>query len=627
MSKGDRYLSAYILFITCAICFLLYVICFTSFYTYLLHSYNNHGNKVTSSLSSDEDQQHLHESYFMTNGIPVVSLPDGQVMGKVIQGYDKKRVYTFLGIPYASPPVGGLRFRRTVPVAPWNGVKKTTEYPPNCLQVFPDFISDVMRPVNLSKSSEDCLYLNIWTPTLNPSSKKAVLFWIHGGAFQFGSGSNIETDGRILSSFGDVIVVTHNYRLNAFGFLNLGTDEVAGNMGMYDQVMAIKWVKNNIMFFGGDPDQITLWGESSGAVSVSAHIVSPVTQDLFRRAILESGALFMQEVVFNQYEDLANKLLDKIGCTTMNKSDTSSNTREKKMIETEEDDDEGNEEENDEDDEVVETDTESSTPVSKSFAGSDKEDKRRMDCLMSTPGTDILKAVKIMNEVNPMSFVISPGEFFLDSSSPKNIRNELKNFLPSQGKDLLMGFNSDEGSLILNSMLADDFDRYSSPSISTVDKARELLIDLFSSRFHVPKQIVRTALPTYLPDEIDDNNSSRTKSTLLAKGIYDFIGHNVFVCPVITFADEILKTQSMEGRSSNNKNFNIFMYEFSGKTSYTKKLDPWMGSGGLHYEEVPLVFGLPFMKTSSSHSSSFKSKDSRLSLKFMQSWINFAKTG
>ena len=626
MSKGNRYLSAYILFITCAICFLLYVICFTSFYTYLLHSHANHGNKVTSSLSSDEDQQHLHESYFMTNGIPVVSLPDGQVMGKVIQGYDKKRVYTFLGIPYASPPVGGLRFRRTVPVAPWNGVKKTTEYPPNCLQVFPDFISDVMRPVNLSKSSEDCLYLNIWTPTLNPSSKKAVLFWIHGGAFQFGSGSNIETDGRILSSFGDVIVVTHNYRLNAFGFLNLGTDEVAGNMGMYDQVMAIKWVKNNIMFFGGDPDQITLWGESSGAVSVSAHIVSPVTQDLFRRAILESGALFMQEVVFNQYEDLANKLLDKIGCTTMNKSDTGSNAREKKMIETEEDDDEEGEEEN-EDDEVVETDTESSTPVSKSFAGSDKEDKRRMDCLMSTPGTDILKAVKIINQMNPMSFVISPGEFFLDSSSPKNIRNELKNFLPSQGKDLLMGFNSDEGSLILNSMLADDFDRYSSPSISTVDKARELLIDLFSSRFHVPKQIVRTALPTYLPDEIDDNNSSRTKSTLLAKGIYDFIGHNVFVCPVITFADEILKTQSMEGRNSNNKNFNIFMYEFSGKTSYTKKLDPWMGSGGLHYEEVPLVFGLPFMKTSSSHSSSFKSKDSRLSLKFMQSWINFAKTG
>lgn len=627
MSHTNRALSAYILFITCAICFLLYVICFTSFYTYLLRS-SGHDKRTSSSHQHHHEHHPLHDANFMANSLPVVSTPDGQLMGRLVSGYDKNKVFAFLGVPFASPPIGDLRFKRTVPVPPWNGVKRATDFPPNCLQVFPDFIRDVMKPVNLSKMSEDCLYLNVWTPTLNPTAKKAVLVWIHGGAFQFGSASNFETDGKVVSSLGDVVVVGFNYRLNAFGFLNLENDAVPGNMGMYDQAMALKWVKNNIQYFGGDPDSITLWGESSGAVSVSVHMISPVTQNLFKRAILESGSLFMQEVVFNQYEDLANKLLQMIGCNDSKKKNdniNSNNTREKKDVETEDEDDEGGE-----DDDVdigSDTETESVTPSSREEAPS-KADKKKIECLMSTPGNEILKAVKTINEMNPMSFVISPGEFFLDSSSPKSIRGDLKSFLPSQGKDLLMGFNSDEGSLILNAMLPRDFSRYSTPNpIESVEKARDLLSDLFSSRFHVPKQIVRTALPTYLPENLDNNIGNKSLHIkVIAKGIYDFIGHNVFVCPLITFADEVLKINPLKDSSNNS----IFMYEFSGKTSYTNKLHPWLGSGGVHYEEVPLVFGLPFMKTSSSgysSSSSFTSKECKLSLRLMNAWINFAKTG
>jgi carboxylesterase type B len=572
----------------------------------------------------------------VTNSLPVVSIPDGQLMGKVVSGYDKKSVFAFLGVPFASPPLNQLRFKRTVPVEPWNRVRRATDFPPNCLQVFPDFIKDVMKPVNLTNNSEDCLYLNVWTPTLNPAAKKPVMFWIHGGAFQFGSSSNYETDGRIISSFGDVVVVAANYRLNAFGFLNLENDAVPGNMGMYDQAMALKWVKNNIRYFGGDPDSITLWGESSGAVSVSAHLISPVTQDLFNRVILESGSLFMQEVVFNQYEDLANKLLQMIGCNDNKKkneninNDSSSNIREKKEVETEDEDDEGSE------DDFIETITDNKESVTP-YIPTKEDDNSRIDCLMKTSSDEILKAVKSINEINPMSFVISPREFFLDSSSPKSIRSDLRNFLPPEGKDLLMGFNSDEGSLILNSILPNDFDRYSSPKqIESVENAQQVLVDLFSSRFHVPKQIVRTALPSYLPESIDNSLGNKSQHMrLISKGIYDFIGHNVFVCPLITFADEILKINSNNLKDSSNKkrtNFNIFMYEFSGKTSYTRKLDPWLGSGGVHYEEVPLVFGLPFMKTSSnsspsSSSPSFSSKESKLSLRLMKAWINFVKTG
>lgn len=164
---------------------------------------------------------------------------------------------------------------------PWNGVRSAKEFGSICYQY------DVFTKTP-PRGSEDCLYLNVYTPDLKPSKPLPVMFWIHGGAYLSGSG-NDEMFGPEFLVRQDVILVTINYRLEVLGFLCLDTEEVPGNAGMKDQVAALKWVNNNIASFGGDPKNITIFGESVGAASVSYHLVSPMTKGLFKRAICHSG--------------------------------------------------------------------------------------------------------------------------------------------------------------------------------------------------------------------------------------------------------------------------------------------------------------------------------------------------
>lgn len=588
--------------VTCLICFLLYILTFYSSYNFLFNWYaGQNSNESVSYLS--EDGRLLVEDHF-----PIVKTSDGLVEGYyLINELDKskylnaKKVAIFSGIPFASPPVGKLRFKKPIPVTPWKGIKQTQSWPPTCIQHFPSFISDVMKPRNITFMSEDCLYLNVWTSNLNSSKLnekssqlKPVVVWIHGGAFQFGSSSNYETDGSILASLGDVILVSPNYRLNAFGFLNLDTNEYSGNMGLYDQYFALKWVKDNIKNFGGDPQKITLWGESSGAVSVTAHLVSPFSRRLFNRMILQSGSLFLQEVVYAQYEQVAETFLKLINCK--NESSISSiNLDDDNM-----DEDLFDEKEDTEDEELPKF-----SPAS-------------IECLLKASTESILKAVIKMNEENPMTFFISPNENFLDFSSAKNIRENLVDFISEEGKEILLGFNSDEGSLILNSMLPEKFPKYSSPKISTsIQEARDLLQNLFVNRFRVPKAFITTALPSYLPErnfEIPERRKS--SDTNITKGIADFIGDNVFVCPVITFAESCSKLNA-NGDPILTK---VFMYEFNRKTSYTSKLSPWLGA--VHYSEVPLTFGYPLRENSG-----FSESEKEFGQNLMNSWVRFIHTG
>lgn len=153
----------------------------------------------------------------------------------------------------------------------------------------PDFTSGQM--------SEDCLYLNIWTPSVNPSAKLPVMFFIHGGGFTVGSGNQILVSSLSLSNvysgeilaLRDVVVVNFNYRLGVWGWLYCNTSDCPGNVGYWDQVMALNWTRSHIQHFGGDPDLITLFGESAGSIAISNHIVSNVTRNLFKRAIMQSG--------------------------------------------------------------------------------------------------------------------------------------------------------------------------------------------------------------------------------------------------------------------------------------------------------------------------------------------------
>jgi para-nitrobenzyl esterase len=212
----------------------------------------------------------------------VVSIRQGKVRGSESEG-----VVSFKGIPYAAPPFGPNRFQPPRTVAPWDGVRESLSYGPTVLK--PPYFSpfDVLLP-EPAIPGEDCLNLNIWTPaSASEQSKLPVLVWIHGGAFANGSGAVPTYDGTRFARDG-IVCVTINYRLGIDGFLALGDGIV--NLGLLDQVAALQWVQENIAAFGGDPDNVTIAGESAGGMSVGTLLSMPRAEGLFRRAIAQSGA-------------------------------------------------------------------------------------------------------------------------------------------------------------------------------------------------------------------------------------------------------------------------------------------------------------------------------------------------
>ena len=219
-----------------------------------------------------------------------ISVENGHL---AVPGADFHGVRAFRGIPFAAPPVGEKRWRPPEAPVPWTGVRPVDAFGANAMQakVYGD-----LDPFN-EGVSEDCLFLNVWTPATSAAERLPVLFWIHGGGFVAGHGAEPRYDGGRLASRG-IVVVTSNHRLGAFGFLahpELTAESpkrASGNYGLLDQVAAIAWVKRNIAAFGGDPNCVTIAGESAGSISVSALMASPLTAGLFQRAIGESGALF-----------------------------------------------------------------------------------------------------------------------------------------------------------------------------------------------------------------------------------------------------------------------------------------------------------------------------------------------
>ena len=222
-----------------------------------------------------------------------------EIEGGKVQGVESsvKGVYIYKGIPFAAPPVGDLRWKEPQPVVPWEGVKVADTFGPGAMQAKHDSSNPWTSEFYWEdpEFSEDCLYLNVWTPAPGKAGKKLpVAIWIHGGAYTGGWGYEPEFDGKVWAEKG-VVLVTVNYRLGIFGFLNhpFLTEEspnhVSGNYGILDQVAALKWVHTNIAAFGGDPDNITILGQSAGAGSVKTLVSSPLTGDLIKKAIIQSG--------------------------------------------------------------------------------------------------------------------------------------------------------------------------------------------------------------------------------------------------------------------------------------------------------------------------------------------------
>ena len=236
---------------------------------------------------------------------PVVVTAGGAVRGKAVAAGDE-----FLGIPYAAPPVGALRWQPPRPAAPWHGIRAATGYAPHCAQPSSTF--------GLASTSEDCLYLNVFTPAGNKAQNLPVMVWVHGGSLRTGESDDYNPAALVRHG---VVVVTINYRLGALGFLADAAlasrrGGPSGNYGLMDQQAALRWVQRNIRGFGGDPGDVTVFGESAGGLSTLAQLASPGARGLFQRAIVESGTYQLTQQPLAAAEAAGQAFAAKAGCAS-----------------------------------------------------------------------------------------------------------------------------------------------------------------------------------------------------------------------------------------------------------------------------------------------------------------------
>ncbi|KAL7039248.1 hypothetical protein ACKWTF_009844 [Chironomus riparius] len=232
----------------------------------------------------------------------VIEIDDGKLEGTVLKTRKGLDVYAFMNIPFAEPPIGRLRFHSPIPNRKWNGILNAKQFGPACMQNNdgPD-----------ESVSENCLQLNVFTKELNSINLKPTIVYIHGGGYVAGSAVGY-LPSYLLDR--DIVLVTINYRLGPFGFLATGTKDAYGNMGLKDQVLALKWVQKNIAHFGGNPDQVTISGLSAGSFSVTAQMGSVMSQGLFHRAIGMSGAITWQTGLDRDNMNLVKQVAKRLSC-------------------------------------------------------------------------------------------------------------------------------------------------------------------------------------------------------------------------------------------------------------------------------------------------------------------------
>jgi para-nitrobenzyl esterase len=252
----------------------------------------------------------------MVFGAESVSVDSGSISGTLEDG-----VHVFKGVPFAAPPVGDLRWKAPQAVTKWEGVRECTEYGKSCPQD-PYPAGSMFAQRAPEPQSEDCLYLNVWTTSLDAQAKQPVMVWIHGGGLTRGSGANTVYDGSNLARKG-VVLVTINYRLGPFGYLahpeltKESDKKSSGNYGVLDQIAALQWVERNIERFGGDKHRVTIFGESAGSWSVNVLVASPLAKGLFHRAIGQSGGSFGPGMALASAEEAGIELMQAAGAESL----------------------------------------------------------------------------------------------------------------------------------------------------------------------------------------------------------------------------------------------------------------------------------------------------------------------
>ena len=447
----------------------------------------------------------------------------GNIMGR--------DVAAFLGVPFASPPIGKLRFKKTTPAKSWSQPYLAHSFKPHCVQEF-NVDVQLTRTLTTHNMSEDCLYLNIWSPDLEETSEgkvtanqlKPIMIWVPGSGFKSGTSNFDETDGRALASLGNVVVVTINYRVGSLGFLDLSVEESPGNQGLYDILTAITFVKNNAQNFGGNANSITLFGSYSGAISIGILITSPMTRGLVTRAILQSGSPLFQEYFADKNIKTSEVFLRDVGCSNC------------------------------------------------------FDLKQKFTCLRSKSTIEILNVQSPLLKHDAHIF----GPTICESLIPIAVADAITN--PSRGfnvKQLLMGSNRDELSL----SLVLDYPDLFTPSqikvnITTLRDLRNLVIKLFSSKGPT-KSLSDKASIQYLAEYFFTGGAQTDLTENLIQKMYRVFGDAAVTCPVNILAEEFIKS---------NKANKLFLYEFNHRASNL----PWGQWMGVPLSsEIAFIFGHP----------------------------------
>ncbi|KAI1290770.1 Acetylcholinesterase [Halotydeus destructor] len=486
-----------------------------------------------------------------------------------------KPVNAFLGVPFAEPPVGELRFRKPSPVKSWSPlVLPANRVRPHCIQHFDPEIVRARHPSTF-EMSEDCLYLNIWSPggaTMTADRKLPIMVWIFGGGYAGGSPNLDETDGRAMAALGDVIVVTVNYRVGALGFLDLGSEEIPGNQGLYDNILAIKFIKDTAHTFGGDADQVTLFGQSAGAITIGLLMTNPVSSGLFQRAILQSGSPVMLNFYFSRTEETATNFIASIGCNMEQNGtrDVDSNFL--------------------------------------SEASDTETAQRRLDCLLSKSASEVIAA---QGPLLKKSFPFTPSPVDLDLlpvMPSEAIKMEPGDDLYNQTfqgvHQVLLGTNEDEASVILHMEMPQVFTHdHINLNISNIGELKDLLISNFSQQFNIEPSKSRLFASMFF-----NGGPERDSTENLVKRLYHVIGDMAFTCPVTTLADHLAR-----------RGKDVYTYQFSQR-ALASPWGQWMGVP--HGDEYLYVFGYPLR-----YPDKYSGQDVELSKRMVHAWTHFAKTG
>lgn len=689
-----------------------------------------------------EDLREPSERYRKTQLITENS--DANVIVRVsdwaqVKGVESRRfgrtIYKFLGVPYAQPPIGSLRFAEPVEYRP-QSIEHTldaTRFGPICPQFFDEVLVKTVSPLSFNMS-EDCLKLNIWTPilpktsttsstvsassnvnpeqvtssahwtllskktldfeddpvdsnatTLNPlafttpptatttssslssssssttttsSSSSSddlddedverakrdtnvrrkhllpVMVWIHGGGFSMGSAALDEYDGQVLASYGQVLVVTINYRVGVFGFFNMDTSATAGNQGLKDQQMALRWVRDHIEPFGGDPERVTLFGQSAGAFAVGLHMLAPAGQKLFKRAILQSGSPLVFDQFYANTINIANTLVRNVQCSTGEPEDEADA----------DDSDDGGEsaagsnealDSNVPNESAVDSQTMNLTNAasmnivkgnlmnmvihgeSTDGAGSNathlneaQTNEQVLRCMRSRTMKQLIRAQKKAMQQSTFPFSPNRDANFLPHMPAELLKLDLlRDRLHDDVQQVMLGVNRDEGSLYLHLGMPDLFpaDKLM-VNITRLSELRSMLAANLTTGFKVPRaqaQLVAGLLLSNGP-EID------TRENLVRK-YHQLLADLMFNCPSVLLAEELAK-----GRRGG-KSRSVYFYRFNERPTVTNWGD-WMGV--THHEEVQFVFGLPLR-----YPLRYAIKDQVMSKRIIRTWSHFARTG